>query len=150
MEYFFGNLEVEQVLAFLLETDKEFQRPLSEKVNLVEYARKLSQYSTFSYCIEQDEMIGMISCYTNRPPKGYISNVCVKSKFQGRGVFGNMLERLLKEVVALEIDVIRLEVDEDNVTAQNVYMKKGFVFCGNASPSSYYMELKMSQYVKSQ
>lgn len=145
MEFCFGNLGFEQVLVFLRETDNEFKHPLSEKVDLEDYARKLSQYSSFSYCIDQNEMIGMISCYTNRPPEGYISNVCVKSKFQGRGVFGNLLKRLLKEVVALGIDVIRLEVDEDNVTAQSVYLKNGFVFCGNASPSTYFMELKKNQ-----
>ena len=150
MDFRFGKLGFGQVLLFLLETDKEFQHPLSEKVNLEEYACKLSQYSCFSYCIEQGEMIGMISCYTNRPPEGYISNVCVKSKYRGQGVFGNMLERLLKEVAVVGVDKIRLEVDEDNVNAQKVYMKKGFVFCGNARPSSYYMELKVSQYGKSQ
>ena len=140
MECFFGDLEVEQVLAFLYETDKEFQRPLSEKVNLEEYARKLSQYSSFSYCIEQDEIIGMISCYTNRPPEGYISNVCVKSNYQGLGVFDKMFNVLVERLHVLGINKLKLEVDDDNVDAQLVYLKKGFNIIGEGGAHSKYME----------
>ncbi len=143
MEFCFGNLGFEQVLTFLRETDKEFKHPLSEKVNLEEYARKLSQYSSFSYCVEQDEMIGMISCYTNRPPEGYISNVCVKSSHQGCGVFSKMLDELLKRSATLGIKRLKLEVNDDNENAIWVYEKWGFRIIGNASQCSKYMVLEL-------
>lgn len=140
MDFCFGNLTFEQVRSFLGETDKEFEHPLSEKVDIEEYALKLSQYSSFSYCVEQGEMIGMISCYTNRPPVGYISNVCVKYQYHGLGVFNSMFERLKEECVNLGINIIRLEVDNDNYVAQLVYLKNGFCAVGNGKVRSKYME----------
>lgn len=143
MEFRFGDLTFEQVLAFLLDTDKEFQHPLSEKVNLEEYARKLSLCSSFSYCIGQDEIIGMISCYTNQPPEGYISNVCVKSAYQGQGVFSKLLDELIEKTSTLGIKRLKLEVNDDNENAIRIYEKRGFHTVEKASQFSKYMMLEI-------
>lgn len=125
--YTFSTLSFEEVRRFLLETDKEFPTPLSESVDINDYARKLSTYSDFSLCYYGDELIGMISCYTNRPPMGYISNVCVKKDYQGRGVFQGMFVCLLDKVKHKKISVIRAEVDIFNYSAINTYLKRGFI-----------------------
>lgn len=143
MKYCFSTLSFEQVHKFLLETDMEFATPLSEKVNIDDYAKKLSEFSHFAYCIDEDKIIGMISCYTNNPPLGYISNVCVKSEYQNKGVFSLMFSTLIDSMEQLGIKILRLEVDNSNANAQNVYLRKGFVFSAQASEHSKYMEFQI-------
>lgn len=143
MKYTFSKLSFEQVYQFLLETDKEFATPLSSKVNIEKYAKKLSDFSHFAYCIDENKIIGMISCYINNPPLGYISNVCVKSEYQNKGVFNLMFSTLIYSLEQLGIKILRLEVDNNNTKAQEVYLKKGFAFSAQASEHSKYMELQI-------
>lgn len=143
MKYSFSKLSFEQVRQFLWETDNEFSTPLSSKVNIDDYAKKLSDFSHFAYCVDDDQIIGMISCYTNNPPVGYISNVCVKSEYQNKGIFSVMLSTLIDSLKDLEIKTLKLEVDDNNAKAQDVYLRKGFFVSSKASEHSKYMELQI-------
>ena len=126
MEIVFGCLTYEEVYEFLKATDKEFDVPLSEKVNLSDYASKLSKLSSFSYCIDNGHIVAMISCYVNRPPVGYISNVCIMNQYRGYGLFSKLLSKLKEESRLLGITVFRLEVNVDNINARRVYEHVGF------------------------
>ena len=126
IRYVFSPLSFQEVLSFLQETDTMFPTPLSERVDLEMYAKKLSGHSNFSLSYAGNQMVGMISCYTNRPPMGYISNICVKESYQGKGVFKEMFRRLVDEIKKKGIDRVRLEVDDDNVRAMDVYTRLGF------------------------
>lgn len=137
----FGSLPFNKVRAFLLETDNEFDKPLSTRVDIDEYAKKLSDFSKFVYCNVDDDIVGMISCYMNRPSVGYISNVCVKKKFQGKGLFSKMLKVLLFNAKELGMKTLKLEVDDDNHKAKEIYHSNGFALCGDSKRGSSYMEL---------
>lgn len=144
MKYLFSKLSFEQVYKFLCETDKVFATPLSSKVNIDDYAKKLSDFSHFVYCTNDDDhIIGMISCYINNPPVGYISNVCVKSEYQNKGVFSLMFSTLVDSLKKLQINILKLEVDDNNSIAQDVYSRKGFVVSSKASDHSKYMEFQI-------
>lgn len=129
-EYSFGKLSYGEVLGFLLKTDSVFSPPLSFNVVLSSYSRKLSDYSEFSIARIDGEIIGMISCYTNNPPIGYISNVCVESDYQGQGLFSRLFSLLLYEVKKRGIQSLFLEVDEGNSKAKGVYSHLGFIGTG--------------------
>lgn len=128
MEIVFGRLSYEEVYEFLKATDKEFDVPLSEKVNLSDYASKLSKLSSFSYCIDNGHIVAMISCYVNCPPVGYISNVCIMNQYQGCGLFTKLLAKLKDKSRLLGITVFRLEVNADNIRARSVYERSGFKY----------------------
>lgn len=145
IKYYFGKLSVSKVLDFLIQTDCEFPYPLSSRVNINKYAIKLSDFSHFSYCMDDGIIVGMISCYINNPPMGFISNVCVKSKYQGLGIFSKMLEVLIQSVQDFGICYLRLEVDNNNI-AQQVYLRKKFVMKEAASDHSTYMEYVIRHY----
>ena len=140
MIYKFGKLSFDAVLCFLQETDTVFQTPLSQKVNLSEYARKLSDYSMFSYCEIEGRIVGMISCYVNRPPVSYISNVCVRGEYQHRGVFSGMFRLLIAELKQRGIKTVRLEVNDQNENAQEVYRHFDFVPVDRAGENSVFFE----------
>ena len=125
-EFSYGKLSFEEVRRFLMETDQEFLTPLSTHINIDAYAKKLSLYSDFSICRDDKSIVGMISCYTNQPPMGYISNVCVKKQYQDQRVFSRLYRTLLHQVELRGISIIRLEVDSRNEKAQSVYRHFGF------------------------
>lgn len=126
LRYVFSVLSFLEVYSFLLETDAEFLSPLSRRVDIGAYAKKLSDFSDFSLCYDGDQLVGMISCYTNQPPVGYISNVCVKKQYQGRGVFSAMFRKLLENLRLRGISMLMLEVDAQNEKAKSIYEHFGF------------------------
>ena len=126
LQFSYEKLSYEEVRMFLIETNDEFLTPLSMSVDIDEYAKKLSEFSDFSICRDSGSIIGMISCYTNQPPVGYISNVCVKSLYQGQKVFSILFHHLLPNLKGLGIHRIRLEVDFENENAHSIYRHFGF------------------------
>ena len=126
LKFSYGKLTFEEVREFLLETDKEFPTPLSAHVDIDSYAQKLSEFSDFAICRDEDDIVGMISCYTNNPPAGYISNVCVKRDFQGKGILSKLFRLLVIKGKEKGIHTVRLEVDENNAKALSVYNHLGF------------------------
>ena len=122
----YGKLSFEQVRRFLMDTDKEFPTPLSAHVDIDAYAKKLSEFSDFSICWNGGDIIGMISCYTNRPPLGYISNVCIKKEYQGKRVFRRLFFDLIARLTEKGFNRIQLEVDLDNIRALAIYHHLGF------------------------
>lgn len=126
LKFSYGKLTFEEVREFLLETDKEFPTPLSAHVDIDSYAQKLSEFSDFAICRNEDEIIGMISCYTNRPPIGYISNVCIKRQYQAQKIFSRIFHQLRINAKTQGILRFQLEVDENNNNARRIYEHFGF------------------------
>lgn len=127
LEFLYGRLSFEEVMNFLQETDFEYPIPLSTRVNIEDYAKKLSDLSDFSICKDGNVIVGMISCYTNQPPLGYISNVCIKKDYQGKKLFSVLFQLLLNNIKDKGIHILRLMVDFNNLNAQTIYLHFGFL-----------------------
>jgi ribosomal protein S18 acetylase RimI-like enzyme len=128
---------LEAVEKFLYETKDEFNVPLDQLADIKLYALKLHEYSEFSLCYDDEIMIGMISCYMNHSPEGYISNVCVKKKYQQMGIFKNLFNGLISIAKKKGINRITLEVNNENIIAFNAYIKTGFLLQKILEKSSY-------------
>lgn len=126
LRYVYSTLSFQEVYSFLLETDAEFLSPLSQRVEIGAYAKKLSDFSDFSLCYDGEHLVGMISCYTNQPPVGFISNVCVKRQYQGQKVFSALFRNLLENMGSRGILLLGLEVDAQNEKAKSIYVHFGF------------------------
>ena len=125
-QFYFGKISFEEVYLFLQETDNEFPSPLSEHVDICSYAKKLSEFSDFSVCREDGHIVGMISCYTNQPPLGYISNICIIKQYQGIKIFSILFQNLLTNLREKGIKYLQLEVDSINEKACSIYQHYGF------------------------
>ncbi len=142
----YGTLTHDEVLSFLQDTDADHIVPLSMRVDIDAYAKKLSDYSDFALVWSGKKMVGMISCYTNRPPVGYISNVCIKKEYQGKGLFSKLFHLLTEKVIEKGIDTLRLEVDHGNKKAFNVYSHIGFYRMErDRSKGKQLLEMKLKQ-----
>lgn len=117
----------EQILAFLECSDNEFDKPLTSNLNIEDYARKLSENSLCVTCWCGESIVGMLNCYINRPPDGYISNVCVLGYYQGQGIFNEMFSLLCDECRIAGVEEIVLQVNKGNEKARKAYSKVGFV-----------------------
>ena len=133
---------LESIREFFYRTDKEFDVPLSQKVNVDEYTFKLYMHAEFFVCYDDNKIIGMICCYMNRPPEAYISHVCVDSEHQGKGIFKELFTLVKKECFIKSIGMISLEVNKNNYNAQQIYKKLGFVD-SNKTEHSTYMKLDL-------
>lgn len=120
---------------FLFETKDYFDIPLDQKVNIINYAYKLYNNASFIVCKDDETIVGVICCYMNRPPSGYISHVCVSNKFQGQGIFSEMFKLLEEQAKLSNIKEIQLEVGNQNNKAQKVYKNKGFILYKNLGDS---------------
>ena len=126
LRFSYGKLAFEEVRTFLLETDNEFPTPLSARVDIDAYARKLSEFSDFSICRDGESIVGMISCYTNRPPLGYMTNACIKKPYQTQKIFSRLFHQLRTHAAERGILRFRLEVDAGNDNARRIYEHYGF------------------------
>ena len=126
LSYTYGKLPLEEVRTFLLETDNEFPTPLSVRVDIDAYAKKLSEFSEFSLCWDGESIVGMISCYTNRPPLGYMTHVCVKKQYQAQKVFSKLFQQLRDNAKERGILSFQMEVDVANSNARHIYEHYGF------------------------
>jgi ribosomal-protein-alanine N-acetyltransferase len=70
------------------------------------------------------------------PPNADVQTIAVTDDMQRCGIGGRLLDALLEEARARECTTVMLEVAADNVSAQHLYLKRGFDQL--ARRSSYY------------
>lgn len=133
---------LESIREFFYRTNDEFDVPLNQKVDIEAYTLKLFTNATFFICYDDENIVGMICCYMNRPPQAYISHVCVSSEYQGKGIFNNLFILLKNNSKMNSINRISLEVGFANIRAQKIYKAKGFII-NNQTNKSYYMSLNI-------
>lgn len=108
------------------ECNNTFTPPLSERVLLSEYAKKLYTKAFNIECwFDGNNIIGLISFYINNT-QAYITNVSVSPDFQGRGIAKELMSRCINISKEKHLALIILEVNISNVGAITLYEKYGF------------------------
>jgi ribosomal-protein-alanine N-acetyltransferase len=81
----------------------------------------------FLVALDQKTLIGFVVGFLSIPGKGRIFTIAVLPKYQNKGIGTNLLENIcsvLKEKGAKEVG---LEVRMSNLSAQQFYLKRGFI-----------------------
>jgi ribosomal-protein-alanine N-acetyltransferase len=128
IKYSVKKATVFDIFSNLQACDKDFFPLLSERVNLMEYSNKLYENSVTFEAWSEDKLIGMVAAYFNNVADsvGYITNVCVESKFKGNQIASNLMMKCLHYAAENHFQNIVLEVNENNNTAINLYEKFSF------------------------
>ncbi len=115
---------------------------LCEKVEINEYAKKLSSYANFYLAKENGENIGVLAFYANDTQNrmAYISLIGVKNSLQGKGYGKWLLENCVKMAKENKMEKIALEVDDDNQNAIMFYERNGFDFANKTQNNSQIMQ----------
>lgn len=122
------RLTEKQLVDFLLKIDEDFPIPLSDKVNIVEYAKKLLDKANLIADIEGDSIRGLVAGYTQDivGESAYISLVGVKSEFRAQGIGKQLVKKFMDVCVAKEIKSVNLYTHQTNVAAIKMYTTLGF------------------------
>lgn len=131
----------QQLETFLMKVDSDFTVPLSTRVDLTEFANKLSNDAVLLTIFEKGEIQSLVAMYCNNYETlyAYITIVATSKFCRGRG-----LGRIL---VKNAIDVARskgfttLGLHTDNPSALRLYESLGFKVTGESEKK--YLELKL-------
>ena len=105
-----------------------FVPPLSDIVNLNDYALKLFEKAYTFEAWDKTELVGFIGAYfTDRQTnKGFISNVSVLEEYNNKGIATQLLNMTKEYAKNNEFDKIGLEVNAKNRTVVAFYKKNKF------------------------
>lgn len=142
MEILKIQLTKENVLRYLNENSEIFIPSLIPRIDLEEYAEKISKYATHFSVHYNNEIIGLMACYFNHPQKeiGYITSISVIKKFQNKGIAIRLLEECIHYAKSQNYKMLRLRVFRQNLPAIELYHKKNF-FISEKKKTTYYMDL---------
>jgi len=140
---------LEEVLRHLKRCDGHFVPPLSSRVDLLDYARKIHKNAVSFEAWDEDthSLVGMINAYLN-DPKGqaaYITNVSVAREYMGQGVASVLLAMCLALAQADHFSIVKLEVLPENVPAMRLYTRAGFKAVASSGESLLLMVRQISE-----
>lgn len=117
--------------------EKSFMDELISRVDMDAYIRKLMEKSTRYEAWVDGHLVGLLAAYHNHDPAGFdfITNVSVTANSTGLGVASHLVSTCIAHANSPEI---RLEVAKDNLVAQALYQKFGFINTGEGIKSFHY------------
>ena len=119
---------IAEVAVHLLQCDAAFVPPLSQRVLIGEYAKKLVQLSVCFEARANKVLVGLVSAYCNDPSHkvAFISSVSVLDEWRHQGIASTLIEQCRLHAIAQGFDSIELEVARDSAKAATLYAKLGF------------------------
>jgi len=115
------------IRSHLSSCNRQFSPPLSDRVDIGEYSKKL-RLSAFTFEAWSDEsLVGLVAAYINTPDHScFITNTSVLPEFFGRGIAAKLLTACLAHAHAADVETASLEVSKDSHPAICLYKKFGF------------------------
>lgn len=126
--YNFNTSSQEQILQHLLTCEQQFIPPLSEKVNILDYSKKIKHSATTCEAWYNEKLVGLLAIYCNdfSEYKAFITNVSTLPDFTGMRIATNLMAKTIDMVKTLGFREITLEVNKENSSAINLYKKCNF------------------------
>lgn len=132
-----------EILVHLKECAGNFIPPLTDRIDISAYSKKLAEKSVTFEAWQAQFLIGLIAAYFNHLDQvAFITNVSVSKNFIGGGIASRLLSRCIEYSKENNISQINLEVSKENDPAINFYRK--FDFSNDSSnDSSLFMKLEL-------
>jgi len=129
IEFGLNKASTAEIAEHLLLCDADFMPPLSGRVEIKDYARKIASKATRFEAWSGDKLVGLIAAYCNDKEKriAYITSVSVLREWMGKGVSARLMSQCVKYAKASGMWQISLEVASNNMPAIKLYEKSGFV-----------------------
>lgn len=123
-----NTASISDIQTHLCACNFDFQPALDRRVNLAEYAAKLSEKAQTFEAWDQGVLVGLVAVYLDDTENntGFISNVSAVRPFQGRGLASKLVRLAIERAIDRGIVRMELEVDASNTPAMAVYRKLGF------------------------
>lgn len=114
---------------YICENEYLLPDPLSLHVDVMGYAMKLNQYGRTFVCIDEGNIIGLVSGYINDIVKkeAYLQIIIVSERGQGKRIGSQLIDTFIsKSRTAFTHGKVFLTVDNSNQKANSIYQHKGF------------------------
>lgn len=117
---------IDSIFTFLSEIDLDFPTPLSQRIDLKDYSKKLVSYATIFKISHDDEIIGMVALYCNNVEDryAYIPLLGVLKDFRGLGISSMLMKLAIN--YAKKLGFRKLGVHTENDIALKTYLSLGF------------------------
>ena len=139
-------LEWKRINALLLEFEYIFPHLDAKIESYEEYSKKLEKYANVRLCKIDDEICGILVYYANDhiTKTAYISLIGIHKQWQGKHIGRFLLEYCVEDSKRVGMELLKLEVDRDNLQAIKFYGKHGFVKEKEINCESFYMVKQLS------
>lgn len=129
IKFLLNKASAELIAEHLLHCDCDFIPPLSGRVQIQDYAQKISVNATRFEAWSGGILIGLVAAYCNDQVKRtvYITSVSILKSWTGKGVASHLMRWCAEHGKALGMRRIALEVGSDNTEAIRLYQKSGFI-----------------------
>jgi ribosomal-protein-alanine N-acetyltransferase len=115
------------IQAHLDRCNQRFRPPLSTRLKIPAYARKIRDKAHTFEAWMGEALIGLVAAYMNEEDRTcHITSVSVIEEFSGQGIAGQLLEACLGQARACRLSSASLEVSNQSQIARHVYEKYGF------------------------
>src|SRR5882672_4187541 len=130
--YLLNKASVAQIAEHLSRCDADFVPPLSGRVEIEGYARKIASKATRFEAWSRGTLVGLVAAYCNDREKriAYITSVSVLREWTGMGIAADLMNRCAEYARASAMRQVSLEVAGDNSPAIKLYEESGFVVDG--------------------
>ena len=125
-----------QIAAHLTRCEADFVPPLSGRVRIEDYARKIAAKAARFEAWAGGALVGLVSMYCDpgRGSPAFITNVSVLREWTGRGIASVLLRQSIAHARSQGAGRIGLEVASANTDAIRCYESCGFVVSGSDAP----------------
>ncbi|MDH3375806.1 MAG: GNAT family N-acetyltransferase [Gammaproteobacteria bacterium] len=129
VEFTFMKAAEADITMHLRACDSEFVPPLSSRVDINNYAKKIVSKATRFEAWSGGSLIGLLAAYYNDQKDlfAYITSVSVLKEWAGKGIATRLISRCIEHAKVSGMRQISLEVANDNTAAIRTYEKSGFV-----------------------
>ena len=119
----------EEIYSHLKECNENFIPPLEEKVNIMNYSRKIFENAITFEAWNEKILVGLIAAYLNdtENKSAFITNVSTIKSYMGKGIAKELMKMCINYSKNYNFKEINLEVSSKNADALNLYLKYGFV-----------------------
>lgn len=118
----------ETVSAYLSSVNNDFPIPLTQKVDLAEYAAKVLSRGIALAMFDGCEIVGLAAGYVNDVTglSAYLSVLSVSKEYRGRGLGSALVRAFEREAVSSGMERLMLDTHESNVAACSLYEGMGY------------------------
>jgi ribosomal protein S18 acetylase RimI-like enzyme len=129
VDYLSNTASTAQIAEHLLRCDANFVPPLSGRVEIKGYAKKIASKATRFEAWTGGTLVGLVAAYCNDQEKriGYMTSVSVLREWTGQGIAARLVRLCVEHMKTLGVRQISLEVASGNMPAIKLYENSGFV-----------------------
>jgi ribosomal protein S18 acetylase RimI-like enzyme len=116
------------IFGHLLECNSLFIPTLSTRVDLEDYAAKLTQNTTRFEALHDGKLVGLVAAYLNDHNfcNAFLSNVSVIPQWHRLGIASRLLTWCIHTAQEAGFREVSLETDHSNTASIRLYTKEGF------------------------